>query len=58
MAKYPYQVYAKDLTDLPKTKSGFVYVLVEINHFSRYGHAVALKNKTSKMVTKLWKVTF
>ena len=38
MAKYPYQEYAMDLMDLPKTKSGFVCVIVGIDCFSRYGH--------------------
>ena len=52
VAKYQYQVYAMDLMDLPKTKSGFVCVMVGIDRFSRYGHAVALKNKTSKIVAK------
>ena len=52
VAKYPNQVYAMDLMDLPKTKSGFVCVMVGIDCFSRYGHAVALKNKTSKTVAK------
>ena len=52
MAKYPYQVYAMDLVDLPKTMSGFVCVMVGIDCFSRYGHAVALRYNTSKMVVK------
>ena len=52
MAKYPYQVYAMDLMDVPKTMSGFVCVMVGIDCFSTYGHAVTLRNKTSKTVAK------
>ena len=52
VAKHPYQVYAMDLMELPKTKSGFVCVMVGIDRFSRYGHALALKNKMSRTVAK------
>ena len=52
MAKYPYEVYAMSLLDLPKTNSDFVCVMVGIDRFSRYGHAVALRNKTSITLAK------
>ena len=42
IAAYPFQIYAMDLMDLPKTKSGFVSVMIGINLFSRYGHAIAI----------------
>ena len=52
MAKYPYEVYAMNLMDLPKSNSGFVCVMVGIDGFSTYGHSVALRNKTSKTLAK------
>ena len=39
-----------DLIDLPQTKTGFVTLLVGIDRYSRFGHAVPLQNKTSRLV--------
>lgn len=36
--------------DLPKIKVKFVTLLVGIDRYSRFGHAVPLRNKTSRLV--------
>ena len=47
IVKWPWQYYAMDL---PKTKVEFVTLLVGIDRYSRFGHAVPLRNKTSRLV--------
>lgn len=50
IAERPYQYYAMDLMDLPKTRAGFVTLLVGIDRYSRFGHVIPLRNKTSRLV--------
>ena len=50
VAERPYQCYAMDLMDLPKTKTGYVTLMVGIDRYTRFGHAVPLRNKTSRLV--------
>ena len=47
----PYETYAVDLMELPKSKSGFTCILVGIDLYSKYAHVVSLRSKTSKMVS-------
>ena len=51
-AERPYEVYSVDLMDLPKSRSGYNCVLVGVDRFSKFGHVVPLRNKTSRTVAR------
>lgn len=46
----PYEMYAVDLMDLPKSNSGFRCLLVGIDLHSKFGNVVPLRNKTARTV--------
>ena len=52
VADRPFEVYALDLMDLRKTTRGYNCVLVGVDRFSRFGHAIPLRNKTSRLVAE------
>ncbi len=49
----PWGTLGIDLLKLPMTTEGHQYVLVAIDHFSRYSILILLKNKTAQTVPKL-----
>ena len=52
ITSYPFELVAADLMSLPKTNSGYVALLVVVDHFSKFVAAVPLKNKQSATVIK------
>ena len=48
----PFELFAVDLMDLPRTKKGNKVILVGIDLFSKYAYAIPLKSKKSHVVTK------
>jgi transposase InsO family protein len=48
----PYEMYAVDLMDLPKSKGGYTCILVGIDLHTKFAHAVPLRSKTSQAVSK------
>ena len=48
----PYEMYAVDLMDLPKSKRGFKCVLTGVDLYTKFAHAVPLRGKTSKAVSR------
>ena len=51
-AEKPYQLYAVDLMDLPKSKRGFTTVLTGIDICSKFAHVVPLRSKQAKAVAR------
>ena len=49
--RYPFEMIAADLTVLPRTSSGFIGCLMVVDHFSKWGTAIPIKNKRSETVT-------
>ena len=54
-AAYPFDLLAVDLLQLPKTNRNHSYVLVAIDHFSKFVVAVPLMNKTGATVANAFK---
>ena len=48
----PFEIFAVDLMDLPRTKRGNKSLLVGIDLYSKYAYAVPLKSKQSYVVCK------
>ena len=48
----PYHTYAVDLMELPRSKRGYKCLLVGIDLYTKFGHAVPLRNKTSATVAQ------
>ena len=48
----PYQMYAVDLMDLPKSKRGFKTVLSGIDMHSKFAHVVPLRSKRAETVAR------
>src|SRR5215469_12748365 len=48
---YPFQMVAVDLLQLPKTRKGYNYLLVTIDHYSKWLAAVPIKTKSSANVS-------
>src|SRR5215469_16405829 len=47
---YPFQMVAMDLLQLPKTNKGYAYLLVVIDHYSKWLAAVPIRTKSSANV--------
>ena len=48
----PYELFAVDLMDLPRSRKGNKCILVGIDLFSKYGYAIPLKSKKSAVVAR------
>ena len=48
----PYQLYAVDILELPQTKKGTKCVLTGIDLYTKFAHAVPLRNKRSATVAR------
>ena len=53
----PFELYAVDLMELPKTTRGYCAVLVGIDLFTKFGHVIPLRNKRSNGVAKALEAT-
>ena len=51
-AERPYEVYAIDLMDMPRTPRGYWSVLVGVDRLTRFADVVMLRNKTSRLVAE------
>ena len=49
---YPFELVAVDLMSLPRTCSGYVAVLMVVDHYSKFISAVPIRNKQSATVIK------
>ena len=50
---FPFEIVAIDLISLPLTKRGFIGCLTMVDHFSKFGMAIPIKNKTSSHIIDL-----
>ena len=48
----PYELYAVDLMDLPKSKRGFKAVLTGVDLYTKFAHVVPLRSKRSETVAR------
>lgn len=51
-SQYPFQLIAADLVSLPRTLSGFVGILVVVDHFSKWVSVVPIRDKRSVSIVQ------
>ena len=49
---HPLQMVFADIAELPTSRNGFRYILVVVDHFSKYTNIYAMKNQTAQSVAK------
>ena len=49
-----FDIIGMDLVKLPKSTEGFRYVLVALDHFTRYAWAVPIRRKNASQVMAAW----
>ena len=51
-SSYPLQMVFADIAELPTSKRGFRYILVVVDHFSKYVNIYAMRDQTAQTVAK------
>ena len=50
-SEYPFQLVAIDVVKFPTSYSGFIGALVVVDHFSKWGTAIPIRNKSAATIT-------
>ena len=54
-SEYPFQLVALDVVKFPTSHSGYIGALVVVDHFSKWGTAIPIRNKNAATITKAFK---